>query len=245
VESACFGAAGRADDVPERDVVFVDGALRDSVFGAADAAAAATCQAACAERGTPLELFEAGLARLPPGEEFAGWLSGCQKAEVGFVSYHDGPVALSWVGDGGRLYAQGTLNYGEKYTIWRTSFLGHTFHASLGSAEGEVVLRHTVRYNEIVVMGQPRPLAAHITEKVRRAAFVAPLRAPARPAPHHPAPEGLRAGDRAHPAVRGDAVGPREARVHRHGISQGQAACGGLGVHHYVRGEARCCCCCC
>jgi len=83
----------------------------------------------------------------------------CESVEAGFLNYYtdkQSHLDLYWISpnDGERVY-QGELGYGERNTQFIQSFLGHVFHL-VDPINNEVLLDHTVAFDHIVSVGQPK-----------------------------------------------------------------------------------------
>ena len=74
------------------------------------------------------------------------WMhDGCQRVEMGWVSYHPNPVSMFWKAPDGRKISVGELEYGEKKTIWQTTTLGHVFELEDSLTKeplGDYIIQH-------------------------------------------------------------------------------------------------------
>jgi hypothetical protein len=56
------------------------------------------------------------------------WINeACQRAEIGWTSYNKNPIDMFWIAPDGRRVPVGSVEYGEKKTVWQVSTLGHRF----------------------------------------------------------------------------------------------------------------------
>mmetsp|Transcript_27365 Transcript_27365/g.60585 ORF Transcript_27365/g.60585 Transcript_27365/m.60585 type:complete len:484 (+) Transcript_27365:118-1569(+) len=91
------------------------------------------CAAVCLEQGMediyvthPLPKALAKEAGASPNG-LTEWLTGCQKVEVGFISYHPQPLDLYWLNGKQARVSLGQVKWGEKNTVWQQTYLGHQF----------------------------------------------------------------------------------------------------------------------
>ena len=84
--------------------------------------------------------------------ELRGLMEKCRAAEVGFVSYYPKEAQVYWLNKENKRHKQGVLKYGERYTLWQRSYLGHTFEVCDLETD-ELLLRHTVTHHAHVVVG--------------------------------------------------------------------------------------------
>jgi hypothetical protein len=84
--------------------------------------------------------------------EMNTWLNKCKGAEVGFISYLPKDATLYWVNLEGERRNAGTLKWGERYTVWQNTFLGHVYEICDKDSD-ELIMRYTVVHNAHVVVG--------------------------------------------------------------------------------------------
>lgn len=123
------------------------------------------CFLVCLERGThidqvaspmPYHVFEGDVS------EMHDWfVSNCQSAEVGFVSYNEVPTKVYWVDNSGKKHIRATIDKGERHTFWSSSFLGHHFLLE-DSESGEELLRIEVEQNGFYSVGEFKSLRKDI-----------------------------------------------------------------------------------
>mmetsp|Transcript_10135 Transcript_10135/g.12299 ORF Transcript_10135/g.12299 Transcript_10135/m.12299 type:complete len:504 (-) Transcript_10135:91-1602(-) len=163
-------ATWRSIDHSEREFAFVSGEFA-TLFGLLDNDSCGI--ALCLERGSQPEHLQHWNHRYQPSTrnqfllpQFNKWYSStCQAAEIGFVSYNENPISISWIDESsGQHHYQGELIFGERHTAWRTSFLGHVFYL-----EDKVTKQpagqgtYKVQYNSFYVIGVNVP--GEVTEK--------------------------------------------------------------------------------
>lgn len=76
----------------------------------------------------------------------------CQRVEVGWTSYNDHHINMYWMAHDGRRLPVGTLEKGEKKTVWQVSTLGHVFEFE-DATTGEIFPRFVVEYEGFHVIG--------------------------------------------------------------------------------------------
>jgi hypothetical protein len=125
----------------------------------------AKCLAVCVDTGLAEDLISYPLpfyvysestplrdAQLDKAGELKTWLHKCKSAEVGFISFYPQDLSLFWLNAEGARHPVGTLQTGERYTIWQSSFLGHTFDV-VDKKTNELLHSHTVMHHTHVVVG--------------------------------------------------------------------------------------------
>ncbi|KAJ1436643.1 hypothetical protein B484DRAFT_393118 [Ochromonadaceae sp. CCMP2298] len=95
------------------------------------------CAAVCLEQGMEDIYVTHPLPKALPKDAGASpngtyglteWLTGCQKVEVGFISYHPAqPLDLYWLNGKQARVSLGQVKWGEKNTVWQQTYLGHQF----------------------------------------------------------------------------------------------------------------------
>lgn len=111
-----------------------------------------TCVAVCLEKGAMKDYVSDVLAKQIFNGNSDEFVSTCQRAEVGFISYRKTVSDVYWVNDQGRRVKIDSIKYGEKQMRWTNSFLGHQF-VIFDSESGELVDSLTVTHHRFVVIG--------------------------------------------------------------------------------------------
>lgn len=80
----------------------------------------------------------------------------CQASEMGFVSYHPNIITVFWLSiPDGKRFDVGKIGYGEKYTMWQSTTLGHRFEL-IDEVTGETIGTYESMYNTIHVIGKQK-----------------------------------------------------------------------------------------
>jgi len=79
-------------------------------------------------------------------------IEACQRVEIGWTSYNANPINMFWVAPDGRRLSVGTLESGEKRTVWQVTTLGHVFDLE-DAVTGEALPQFVVEYEGFHVVG--------------------------------------------------------------------------------------------
>jgi hypothetical protein len=116
------------------------------------------CISVALEKGTPEYTLENVLPeRLFTGiSDYADWLRGLRKAEVGFMHFYPNPVHVQWINHEGEYKTLTTIEMGERHTFWTQSYLGHKF-VLVDTVTEKSLGTYVVEQNSFFVLGDPGP----------------------------------------------------------------------------------------
>jgi len=137
-------------------------------------------KAFCFNRGTPKDHFlEYNFGGVwPPRNSWAESLSNirqwahdrCQRTHVGWINYIEKEgVDAVWVSPTGERNPVGRIEYGERRTLWISSFLGHKFEIYDRYPGGSLLREMTIEFDSIFSMGEPEPHPKPSQEWLNRA----------------------------------------------------------------------------
>lgn len=154
-DNVCLNDAD-ISDLAFRKIASVSGSLADNLFGSNWDKN--SCHVVNVGLGTDRNYIAHPLPedykRFAVGEDITSWIKDrCFKAEIGFVSFRETESIVYWVDSYSRRKQEvGRLKYGERFTLWQGSFIGHEFEV-VDATSSESIRNVTVLFHTHVVVG--------------------------------------------------------------------------------------------